>query len=51
MLIHLADVKYTGSWSLNKTADEIMGPNIPSTHMSSQIYVGTARSRHGGNTS
>lgn len=51
MLIHPTDFKCAGSWSLNKTADEIMGPNIPSTHMSSQIYVGTAHSRHGENTS
>lgn len=24
MLVHLSDFKYTWSWSLNKTADEIM---------------------------
>lgn len=44
MLIHLTELKYFGSWSL-KTADELLRPNILSTHVSSQIYVGTAHTR------
>lgn len=44
MLTHLTELKYFGSWRL-RTADELLHPNILSTHVSSQIYVGTAHTR------